>query len=156
MSDFTKVRTCLWFDQAGEDAINFYVGLVAGSEIESVSRQTPDGPAMVIDFSLGGTPYMALNAGPQFKHTPAASICVTTQDQAETDRLWNALTSGGGTEGQCGWLTDRWGLSWQIVPRQLLAYMNSADREAAGRVQKSMLEMKKIDVYALEAAFLMQ
>jgi len=153
MREQTKVRTCLWFDGAAEDAVTYYVGLIAGSEIESVSRQTPGGPAAVIDFSLAGTPYMALNGGPHFRHTPAASICVITADQPETDLLWNALTAGGGEEGQCGWLTDRWGLSWQIVPRQLMAFANAADRVAAARAQDAMMRMQKIDIAQLEAAF---
>ena len=148
-----KVRTCLWFDGAGEDAANFYVSLLPDSFIENVSRPDPTGPALVVQFTLAGTPYMALNGGPQYKPSPAASIAVTTQDQEETDRLWNALLADGGEENRCAWLTDRFGVSWQIVPEALPRLLSAADREAANRALQAMLQMKKINVAALEAAF---
>lgn len=108
---------------------------------------------MIVAFSLAGAPYQILNGGPHYRPTPAASIVVTTRDQPETDRLWDALTANGGKAGQCGWLTDRWGLSWQIVPEALLRLLGAPDRAGAGRVQAAMMQMGKIDIAALEAAF---
>lgn len=152
--EFTaKVRTCLWFDGNGEEAADFYVSLLPESRIESVFRPDPSAPALVVEFGLAGTPYMILNGGPHFSHTPAASISVLTGDQDETDRLWSVLTANGGTESQCGWLVDRFGVSWQIVPERLVALINAEDRAAAARAQAAMMEMRKIDIAALEAAF---
>ena len=153
MSGRSKVRTCLWFDSQGEEAAAFYVSLLPDSRIETVSRPEPDGPALVVDFTLAGAPYQALNGGPMFTHTPAASISVLTKNQAETDLLWTALLAGGGAEAQCGWLTDRFGVWWQIVPEVLLEMMGAPDRAAAARAQQAMLQMPKLDVAALEAAF---
>lgn len=152
--EFTaKVRTCLWFDGNGEEAADFYVSLLPESKIESIFRPDPSAPALVVEFSLAGTPYMTLNGGPHFSHTPAASISVLTGDQDETDRLWSALTADGGAESQCGWLVDRFGVSWQVVPERLVALINAEDRVAAARAQAAMMEMRKIDIAALEAAF---
>ena len=148
-----KVRTCLWFDSRGEEAARFYVSLLPDSRIETVSRPDPDGPALTVDFTLAGAPYQALNGGPHFPQTPAASIAVLTKDQAETDVLWTALVAGGGKDGQCGWLTDRFGVSWQIVPEPLLEMLGAPDRAAAERAQQAMLKMGKIDIAVLEAAF---
>ncbi len=149
----TKVRTCLWFDGRGEEAAEFYVSLLPDSEIEAVHRPSPDAPPLVVEFTLSGAPYMILNGGPHYPHTPAASISVPTKDQAETDRLWAALTADGGRESQCGWLVDRFGVSWQIVPEALVRMLYAEDREAAGRAQAAMMEMRKLDIGALEAAF---
>jgi predicted 3-demethylubiquinone-9 3-methyltransferase (glyoxalase superfamily) len=146
MSDKPKVRTCLWFDGNGEEAAKFYVSIVPGSAIEVVS-----GP--VVELSLAGTPYMFLNGGPRYRLSPSASIVVRTADQPETDRLWNALLSDGGQESRCAWLTDRFGVSWQIVPDALPRLLSADDREAAGRAMQAMLQMAKIDIAALEAAF---
>ena len=151
--EFTaKVRTCLWFDNEGEEAANFYVSLLPDSQIENVVRPDPAGPPLVVEFRLAGAPYMVLNGGPHFTLNEAASISVLTDDQAETDRLWAALTADGGSEGQCGWLKDRFGLSWQIVPKALPRLLSSDDREAAARVQAAMMQMVKIDIAGLEAA----
>ena len=125
-----KVRTCLWFDGEAEEAANFYVSLIPGSRIDAVFRPDQDGPPLVVDFTLSGTPYQALNGGPEFKHSEAASISVSTHDQDETDRLWHALIADGGSESQCGWLKDRFGLSWQIVPEALPRLLASSDRVA--------------------------
>lgn len=152
MSD-AKVRTCLWFDGNGEEAARFWTGLVPGSEIEDVSRPTPDAPALIVTFRLAGTPYMVLNGGPHFTHSPAVSISVTTDDQAETDRLWEALTADGGEESQCGWLVDRFGVSWQIVPRALHGYIGGPDADGAERARQAMFQMRKIDIAALERAY---
>lgn len=153
MTATPKVRTCLWFDSRGEEAARFYVSLLPDSRIETVSRPDPDGPALTVDFILGGAPYQALNGGPMYPQTPAVSISVLTNDQAETDALWSALVADGGEAGQCGWLTDRFGVSWQIVPERLLEMLEAPDRAAAERAQQAMLKMGKIDISALEAAF---
>lgn len=151
--DRPKVRTCLWFDGRGEEAAEFYVSLLPDSRIESVTRPTPDGPPLVVEFTLAGAPYMALNGGPHFTLSPAVSIAVRTEGQEETDRLWNALIADGGEESQCAWLTDRFGVSWQIVPDALVRMMAADDRRAATRATQAMLKMKKIDIEALQAAF---
>jgi len=146
-----KVRTCLWYDGNGQEAAEFYVSLLPGSEIESINKPNPEAPPLIVNFTLCGAPYQALNGGPQFTHSEAASISVLTEDQAETDRLWAALCEGG-AEVQCGWLKDRFGLSWQIVPEALPRLLLQEDRQAADRVMQAMLQMKKIDISGLEAA----
>ena len=153
MTDRPKVRTCLWFDGTGEEAAEFYVSLLPESVIKTVSRPEPGKPALIIELSLCGTPYMFLNGGPHYRLSPAVSIAVRTADQAETDRLWSALLQGGGEESQCAWLTDRFGVSWQIVPDALPRMLGANDRDAAGRAMQAMLKMKKIDIAALESAF---
>ena len=153
MSRKTKVRTCFWFDSQGEEAAEFYVSLLPDSHVESVHRTGPDGPALIVEFTLAGMPYMALNGGPHYKLTPAASVSVLTEDQEETDRLWSALLDGGGREQQCGWLVDRFGLSWQICPEVLPEMLASEDRAAAARVQDAMMKMVKLDIAVLQEAF---
>jgi predicted 3-demethylubiquinone-9 3-methyltransferase (glyoxalase superfamily) len=148
-----KVRTCLWFNGQGEEAARFYVSLLPGSEVETVSKPNPNGPALVVEFRLAGTPYMVLNGGPNFTHSPAASISVLTKDQAETDALWHALLKDGGQESMCGWLVDRFGVSWQIIPEAVPAFMMSNDKAGAQRAQAAMMQMKKIDIAKMEAAF---
>lgn len=147
-----RVSTCLWFDGQAEDAARFYVSLIPNSGIETVLRPKPDGPALLVEFTLGGTPYEALNGGPQYSHSPAASISVCTRDQEETDRLWDALTAGG-SESKCGWLRDRYGVSWQIVPEVLPHLLTSPDRAAADRAMQAMFAMVKIDIAGIEAAY---
>lgn len=149
----SKVRTCLWFEKEGEDAARYYVSLLPDSKIEGVSYPDPSGTALVTEFRLAGAPFMTLNGGPMFKHSPAASISVLTKDQAETDRLWDALLSDGGTASMCGWLADKYGISWQIVPETLARYMNADNTAAAMRARDAMLQMSKIDIAALTAAF---
>lgn len=146
MTSSSSVAVCLWFDGNAEEAAKFYTSLVPNSKITSIS------PVMVT-FSLDGVPFQALNGGPQYKHTEAASISISTPNQEETDRLWSALTSDGGIEGRCAWLKDRFGVSWQIVPRALSQLLSAPDSEAANRVLQTMLKMKKIDIAALESAF---
>lgn len=153
MSARPKVRTCLWFNNQGEEAAEFYVSLLPDSRIESVVRPDLDGPALVVEFMLAGAPYMTLNGGPHFEHTPAASISVLTKDQAETDDLWTKLIEGGGEESMCAWLTDKFGVSWQIVPEAIPRMMGAEDKAAAMRAREAMLKMRKIDIAALEAAF---
>lgn len=146
-----KVRTCLWFDSEGLEAARFYVSLIPGSLIEDDPGEV-ETPQLVVNFRLAGSPYQALNGGPHFRHTPAASISVLTEDQDETDRLWQALVAGG-QESRCGWLVDRYGVSWQIVPQQLLETVGGPDPAGAARAVQAMLGMSRIDVAQLEAAY---
>lgn len=154
-----KVRTCLWSDGKAEEAARFYVSLLPDSRIEGVVRSPGDWPsgkagdAILVDFTLGGTPYQILNGGAGHPHTQAASISVITADQVETDRLWSALTAEGGEEIQCGWLRDRYGLSWQIVPEAMIRALGHPDRAAAARAFYAMGGMVKIDIAAIQAAF---
>jgi len=147
----SKVRTCLWFEKGGREAAEFYVSIIPGSTLDSVvDHHRPDDP-MVVEFTLAGAPMMILTAGPHYTLTPAASISVLTKDQAETDALWDQLVAGG-EESMCGWLTDRFGVSWQIVPEILPRLINQPDAEAGRRVQQAMMQMRKIDIAVLEAA----
>jgi predicted 3-demethylubiquinone-9 3-methyltransferase (glyoxalase superfamily) len=148
-----KVSTCLWFDGQAEEAANFYVSLIPGSNVETVFCPDQSGPVLLVVFTLGGTPFQGLNGGPKFKHSEAASISVSTRDQEETDRLWNALTANGGSESRCGWLKDRFGVSWQIVPEALPRLLTSPDRVAANPAMQAMLDMVKIDIAGVEAAY---
>lgn len=150
-----KVRTCIWMNDQGEAAANFYVSLLPGSRIETIGRYPEGsehgmpGSAMVVDFVLAGTPYQILNGGPMFPLSEAVSISVRTADQAETDRLWSALTADGGAESQCGWLKDRFGLSWQVVPEPAIALLSGPK---ASKVWPALMQMRKIDIAALEKA----
>ena len=153
MTEQRKVRTCFWFTRRGVDAAQFYVGLLPDSRIDAVlDHGRPDDP-MIVEFTLAGAPMMILTGGEMFEHSPAASISVLTKDQAETDRLWSALLADGGKESMCGWLVDRFGLSWQIVPEVLPRLFNDPDTAAASRARAAMMQMKKIDIAALETAF---
>ena len=152
MSARPRVATCLWYDGNAEEAVEFYISLIPDSEIKKVMRAGPDGPAVLLEFTLGGTPYQALNGGPHATLSECVSISVLTPDQAETDRLWDALTADGGQEMPCSWLKDRFGLCWQIVPERLLELLNDPDPETAGRAMQSMQTMTKIDIAALEQA----
>ena len=153
-----KIRPCLWYDHDGEDAANFYVTLFPDSRVDNVQRSPADNPSMkeggvlVVEFTLAGQQYIALNGGPHFKFNEAISLQVLTEDQEETDRLWEALTAEGGEESQCGWLKDRWGLSWQITPRRLLELMADPDKDKARRAMEAMLKMRKIDIAEVERA----
>jgi len=149
----SKVRTCLWFDGNGREAAELYVSLLADSVVETELGPDASSAPQVIEFTLAGAPYMILNGGPMFKPTPAASIAVRTADQNETDRLWTRLVADGGQESMCGWLVDRFGVSWQIVPEALLRMLQADDKAAAARVRQAMLQMKRIDIATLEAAF---
>ncbi len=153
MSKKPKVRTCLWFDKQGAEAAEFYVSLLPDSYIESAFTPDIGGPPLIVEFTIAGAPYMILNGGPMFEHSPAASISVLTKDQEETDRLWKALTAKGGRESMCAWLIDRFGVSWQIVPERLPQLLSADDKAAAGRAREAMMKMQKIDIAALEAAF---
>ncbi|WP_025155750.1 VOC family protein [Leifsonia aquatica] len=148
-----KVTTFLWYDDGAEDAAALYVSLLPDSRILSVDRMGGDGgTVLLVRFVLAGVEYQAMNAGPQFPFTEAASIMVLCDDQAEVDRLWDALIADGGAPSQCGWLTDRWGLSWQITPKRLMELQRDPDPGRAHRANEAMLTMAKIDISALEAA----
>ncbi len=148
-----KCRTCLWFESGGEEAAKAYVELLPDSLIEDILRPEPDGQALMVDFTLAGAPFQILNGGPSYRLSPAASISVTTEDQAETDRLWESLTASGGSGSRCGWLVDRFGVSWQIVPRELSHLLGHPNQEAAARVREALMGMGRIDIEALKAAF---
>ena len=141
----------LWFDSQAEEAANFYVSLFPNSRVSSVR---PDvGSAQHVVFELDGVEFMAFNAGPHFTFNEAVSFFVKCETQDEVDRYWNALTANGGEESRCGWLKDRWGLSWQIVPNALGEYLGDPDPEKAQRVMQAMLQMNKIEVAALDRAY---
>ncbi len=152
-----KIKTFLWYDNAAEEAAKFYCSLFKDSRIHSVTRYpegspAPAGTAMTVEFSLAGAQFVALNGGPVFKFTEAVSLTVDCEDQAEVDFLWSRLTADGGSPSQCGWLKDRWGLSWQIVPRALLQLLSSQEPGVAPRVMGAMLQMSKIDIAMLQRA----
>jgi predicted 3-demethylubiquinone-9 3-methyltransferase (glyoxalase superfamily) len=149
-----SIRTCLWFrDGRGREAAQFYCSLIPGSRVErTFTGDAGHGTFSVIDFSLGGVPYQILDAGPHFTLTEAVSISVETADQAETDRLWAALTADGGEESVCGWLKDRYGVSWQVFPRRLTELTLNADKTVSAMAMAAMMQQKKIDIAAIEAA----
>ena len=151
--------TCLWFDGQAEEAAGFYVTLVPDSRVDAVNRSPADYPSgkagdvLTVDFTLAGRRFVAMNGGPEFKFNEAVSFQIECDDQAEVDRLWDAIGSNGGQPIQCGWIRDRWGLSWQIFPRRLPQMLASPDRAAAKRAMEAMMEMVKIDLAGLERAF---
>jgi predicted 3-demethylubiquinone-9 3-methyltransferase (glyoxalase superfamily) len=147
-----KITPFLWFDTQAEEAMNFYVSLFKNSKVNSVSRG-PDGKAFTVSFELDGQEFMGLNAGPQFKFHESISMFVNCEDQAEVDELWAKLTADGGEESMCGWLKDKFGLSWQIIPKALGELMGDPDPVKAQRVMQAMLQMKKIDVAGLQQAY---
>jgi predicted 3-demethylubiquinone-9 3-methyltransferase (glyoxalase superfamily) len=154
-----KISPCLWFDGVAEEAAEFYTSLFPNSRIDSVDRapgDTPSGPkgsVLTVPFTLAGRSYIALNGGPDFKFNEAISLSIDCEDQAEVDRYWDALIANGGEPSVCGWLKDRFGVSWQVIPRQLPQLLASPDRDAAERVLQAMLKMTKIEVAELERAF---
>jgi predicted 3-demethylubiquinone-9 3-methyltransferase (glyoxalase superfamily) len=153
----SKIAPCLWFDGEAEEAVNFYVSLLPSSRIDSVQKNGTDGPAgkagtvLAVAFTLAGQRFLALNGGTRFEYTPAISFQVDCADQTEVDRLWNRLSDGGST-GRCGWLKDRYGVSWQIVPTVLTKLLGDRDPTKAQRVMRAMLQMNKLDIAGLEAA----
>jgi predicted 3-demethylubiquinone-9 3-methyltransferase (glyoxalase superfamily) len=155
----SKITPCLWFDGEAEEAANFYVSLLPDSKIEVVQKNSVDSPGgkagsvLVVEFTLAGQRFMALNGGMRFEYTPAVSFKIDCTDQAEVDRLWDGLLSNGGQASRCGWLKDRYGVSWQIVPSALPKYLGGADRAGAQRAMKAMLGMVKLDIAALKRAY---
>ncbi|MCC7022497.1 MAG: VOC family protein [Thermomicrobiales bacterium] len=153
-----KISPFLWFDDQAEEAANFYVSIFDNSEILDVVRYGEAGPgpagtAMTVSFRLDGTEFTALNGGPQFQFTEAVSFAIDCDSQEEVDRYWDQLAADGGEPGPCGWLKDRFGLSWQVVPRRLTELLQDPDREKADRAMRAMLQMHKIDIAALERAY---
>jgi predicted 3-demethylubiquinone-9 3-methyltransferase (glyoxalase superfamily) len=148
----TKITPFLWFDTQAEEAMNFYVSLFKNSKVYNISR-SPSGQAFTVAFALDGQDFIALNAGPQFKFNEAVSMFVNCEDQAEVDYFWNALTADGGEESMCAWCKDKFGLWWQIVPKQLGELMNDPNPGKSKRVMDAMLTMKKIIVADLEKAY---
>ena len=151
-----KVTTCLWFDNEAEEAAEFYCSLFEDSKITEVSHYVADGPkpagtVLMVTFVLQGTEFQALNGGPEFTFDEAVSLSVSCVDQAEVDRLFDALTAGG-EDGPCGWVKDRYGLSWQLVPTRLIELLADPDKARAARAMQAMMQMRKIDIAAVEAA----
>jgi len=153
-----KISPFLWFNDQAEEAANFYVSIFKNSAILGVSRYGDGGPrpagtAMSVSFVLDGLQFTALNGGPQFTFTEAISLFVTAETQDEIDHLWEKLTSGGGAPSQCGWLKDKYGLSWQIVPPVLFELLGDPDPDKSSRVMQAMLGMSKLDIAGLRAAY---
>ena len=147
-----KITPFLWFDTQAEEAMNFYVSLFKNSKVNNISRG-PEGKAFTVSFELDGQEFMGLNAGPHHKFNEAISMYVDCEDQAEVDYFWNKFISGGGEATQCGWLNDKFGVSWQIIPRQLGELMGDLDPEKSQRVMQAMLKMQKIVVADLQKAY---
>ena len=153
-----KNTICLWYDGTALDAATFYASTFPDSAVGAVHRAPGDFPSgkegdvLTVDFTVLGIPCVGLNGGSAFKHSEAFSFQVSTEDQAETDRYWNAIVNNGGQESECGWCKDKWGLSWQITPRVLIEAVTSADHAEAKRAFDAMMTMRKIDIAAIEAA----
>ena len=156
MSARDKITPCLWFDDQAEEAINFYISVFGDGRILGVSRYGKDQPGkegsvLMAQFEIAGRRFQALNGGPHFKFTEAISLSVDCKSQAEVDALWDKLSEGGATS-QCGWLKDKYGLSWQIVPARLAELMKDPDPAKTGRMMQALLKMTKLDIAKLEAA----
>jgi predicted 3-demethylubiquinone-9 3-methyltransferase (glyoxalase superfamily) len=155
----SKISPCLWFDGEAEEAAKFYVSLLPDSGIDTVQRNVVDSPSgkagtvLVVEFTLAGQGFMALNGGTRFEHTHAVSFKIDCADQAEVDHLWDALLADGGQADGCGWLKDRYGVFWQIVPTALPKYLGGADREGAKRVMAALMQMVKLDIAGLKKAY---
>jgi predicted 3-demethylubiquinone-9 3-methyltransferase (glyoxalase superfamily) len=155
----SKITPCLWFDGQAEDAAKLYTSLFPDSRIDKVNRSpadnpsTPEGAVLTVDFTVAGQKFIGLNGGPEFKFNEAVSFTIDCADQAEVDRYWDALIAGGGEPSQCGWLKDRFGLSWQVVPRQLNDFLGGPDPDGARRAMEAMLGMTKLDVAQLRDAY---
>ena len=147
-----KITPFLWFDTEAEEAMNFYVSVFKNSKAGNVSRG-PDGKAFIVNFELNGQEFIGLNAGPQFKFNESVSFYVDCEDQEEVDYYWEKLTADGGEESMCGWLKDKYGLSWQIIPKALTELMGDPDPVKAQRVTEAMLQMRKIEVAELQRAY---
>jgi predicted 3-demethylubiquinone-9 3-methyltransferase (glyoxalase superfamily) len=155
----SKIVPCLWFDGQAEEAARFYASIFPDSRIDKVVRSPADNPSgnagdvLTVEYTVAGAPFIGLNGGPDFKFNEAVSFTIDCEDQAEVDRYWDALVQGGGSHSVCGWLKDRFGVSWQVTPRQLNEMIESSDREAAKRAMEAMLKMEKIDVAKLREAY---
>jgi 2-polyprenyl-6-hydroxyphenyl methylase/3-demethylubiquinone-9 3-methyltransferase len=153
-----KITTVLWFDHTGKEAAEFYVSLLPDSRIDTVIAAPSDNPSMkeggelLVEFTLAGRSYAALNGGPNFKPNESVSFQIVTEDQEETDRLWNAIVGNGGAESACGWCKDKWGFNWQITPRILIDLLTDGDHARSKRGFDAMMEMRKIDIATIRAA----
>lgn len=152
------ITPCLWFDGEAEQAAKWYISLFADSRIVRTTRWGangvfPEGTALTVDFELGGRPFTALNGGPEFHFDEAISFVIEVADQSENEQVWEILTTDGGREGQCGWLTDRFGISWQVAPTLMATWLTSGDADGIARVMQAMMPMTKLDIPALQAAF---
>ena len=160
MTQHAKNMICLWYDRDAEDAARFYAGTFPDSSVGAVYRAPGDYPSgkkgdvLTVEFTVMGIPCLGLNGGPEVKHNWAFSFQVATVDQDETDRYWNAIVGNGGEENDCGWCRDKWGLSWQITPLALTRAISDPDPAVARRAFDAMMQMKKIDIAAIEAACL--
>ena len=158
MTEQLKIMPCLWFNKNAEEAAKFYAATFPDSRITSIHKAPADYPSgkagdvLTVEVTILGEPFVALNGGPEFNFTEAVSFQVFTDTQEETDRYWNAIVCGGGQESMCGWCKDRFGLSWQITPRALMAAFKDPDPAAAKRAMGAMMTMKKIDIATIEAA----
>ena len=154
-----KITPCLWFEGTAEEAARFYTSLFPDSHVDRIERAVMDVPSvdegdvLTVEYTVAGQPFIGLNGGPEFKFSESVSFSIECEDQAEVDRYWDALIADGGEPSVCGWLKDRYGLSWQVVPKQLNEMLRGPDREAAKRAMNAMLEMKKLDVRALQEAY---
>jgi predicted 3-demethylubiquinone-9 3-methyltransferase (glyoxalase superfamily) len=159
MTSQQKISPCLWFDGRAEEAAKFYTSIFPDSRIDHAERSSIDypggkiGDVILVEFTLAGLSYQALNGGPHDQFNDAISLSVTCKDQAEVDRFWDALTADGGKPVQCGWLKDKFGVSWQIVPGELLTMMRDKDRKKSKRVMEAMVQMVKLDVAKLRRAY---
>jgi len=153
------ITPSLWFDKDAEEAATFYASIFPDSRVNNVNRAASDfpgghkGDVLSVDWTLSGQPFIGINGGPEFTFNEAISLAIDCADQAEIDHYWDALTAGGGEPGPCGWLKDRFGVSWQVVPRRLNELLRSPDGEASERAMQAMLQMGKLDVAELEAAY---
>ncbi|MBK8177964.1 MAG: VOC family protein [Planctomycetes bacterium] len=158
MTKIAKNTICLWYEREAEEAARFYAKTFPNSSVGAVHRAPGEYPSgqqgdvLTVEFTVLGIPCLGLNGGPEFKHNESFSFQVATEDQAETDRYWNAIVKNGGQESQCGWCKDKWGISWQITPVALTKAYTSSDRAAAKRAFEAMMTMQKIDIAAIEAA----
>lgn len=156
------IAPCLWFDTEAEDAANFYVSVFPNSKITNIGRYTEEGKerhgkepgsVMIVEFELDGRRFQALNGGPHFKIDEAVSFSISTKDQQETDYYWETLTADGGAESMCGWLKDRFGVSWQVVPKRFAELMKNGDAAQTSRVMQAVFTMRKVDIAALEETY---
>jgi predicted 3-demethylubiquinone-9 3-methyltransferase (glyoxalase superfamily) len=155
----SKITPCLWYENEAEEAAELYTSLFPDSHVDRVNRSPADNPSgqagdvVTVEFTLAGEPFIALNGGPGHPFNDSISLSIDCADQAEVDRYWTSLILGGGNPSQCGWLKDKFGVSWQVIPRLLTEYLQSDDREGARRAMEAMLRMSKIDVEQLREAF---
>ncbi|MET3898585.1 putative 3-demethylubiquinone-9 3-methyltransferase (glyoxalase superfamily) [Devosia sp. UYZn731] len=149
----TSIKPCLWFDNRIDEAIEFYTKTFKNAKVTNVNRSAPGQPAFTAEFELENQKFMALNGGPQFKFNESVSFFVTCADQAEVDYFWTTMTADGGEESKCGWLKDKFGLSWQIVPKQLFETLGGSDRAGAQRAMQAMMQMRKLIVADLQKAY---